>query len=190
MPTAKFSQEPIAFFYEGIPGGIQFRALQKKDYHELERFFKKNMARFSDPFPVTMQNVIQNTGLKRWTAEKIQAQEEDRALILVGAMAKSGNIVFMASAFNPDWRVPKCEVSWMLDAETEGKGVAAAGMQWVIEYLRKNCGMRKILARIDPENERSKKLALKLAFKKEGQIHADFRSGSNELRDVDYYGIW
>ncbi|MBL7810794.1 MAG: GNAT family N-acetyltransferase [Bacteroidetes bacterium] len=155
----------------------------------LHRFIQSNFNRFIGPFPVTATSLnISLAEARGWVAEKRSQNRENKALQLVCSIP-SGEVVAMVSAFNFDWRTPRCEVSYMVDKEWEGTGLASFCLKQLIEHLQSQCGVIKILCRVDPENHRSLRLAESLGFQREGLHRCDFRNGHGRLLDVVYYGL-
>lgn len=115
-------------------------------------------------------------------------QQDGLGLVLL-LLTPGGEVIGFLSAFNFDWRVPKCELAWMVDKDYEGKGIMKKGIETFIQFLFEACLLEKIICRTEPYNVRSNKLAEKLGFKQEGLHAADFRNGHNKLVDVQYWGL-
>lgn len=169
-------------------GDIHVRKLHAQDTVRIEKFIKKNSDRFKGPFPITTAQVISYPGAKKWLKVKLNLMNTAKGYYLIG-INETKEIVVCFFVFNIDWRVPKCEVSWMLDYEYEGQGIAGRMAELVCEFLLNTCGMRKILARIDPKNTKSIQLAVRTQFQREARMKKDFRNGFGEILDVDYYSI-
>lgn len=159
-----------------------------KDFHD---FILRNMDHFRVPFPLTTEAVMQGlTETKSWIQRKKLDQEEGRSLMMLVRNRFTQEIVFVFSAFGFDWRVPKCEVAWMIDQNFEGLGIATAAVGKMVTYLFRVHRLNKIMCRIEPGNMKSEKLAERLNFVKEATHTKDFRNGNNQLVDVNYYGLW
>jgi ribosomal-protein-serine acetyltransferase len=96
----------------------------------------------------------------------------------------------MAQIKNFDRFVKKCEVSYFIDRNFEGKGWATKAIREVIEYVFSKMDMEKIYCRIDPENLASIRVAEKCGFQLEGRLRREFRTGEGDIIDVLYYGIF
>lgn len=167
---------------------LQFRLLEKDDARAMHIFIAENVERFRSPFPKTTNDVIKGEKeTRRWVRSKLLNFKTKSSLILLGF--EKDRIVFWASAFNFDWKVPKCEMAYMVDKRWEGKGLGAEGCRLMMNYLWNKCKLNKILCRVDPRNKSSMSLARKLGFVEEGLIKNDFRNGDGELIDTVYMGI-
>lgn len=167
---------------------IRFQVLDKSCLKSYVAFIERNKDRFRIPFPVTVSQVLNYPGAKAWMSERMLFAKQKRAYSIVGKRFNS-ELVVCCSVFQIDWRVPKCEISWMTDFGYLRKGLATHLILSVINILRDRAGMKKILVRIDPDNLQSIKLAEKCGFQFEARIKNDFRDGNNKLLDVNYYSI-
>lgn len=166
---------------------VQFRLLEKGDGAAMHIFITENIERFRAPFPKTTNDVEKGEKeSRRWVRSKLINFKTKSSLILLGM--EKDRIVFWASAFNFDWKVPKCEMAYMVDWRWEGKGLGAEGCRQLMGYLWNKCNLNKILCRVDPRNKASIALAQKLGFEREGIIRNDFRNGDGELIDTVYMG--
>jgi ribosomal-protein-serine acetyltransferase len=170
---------------------LELHAVRIKDSGDFHAFIMRNLENVRVPFPLTTDAVLQGlTETKLWIQRKILDQDEGRSLMVLVRNRYTQEIVFIFSAFGFDWRLPKCEVAWMIDQKHEGLGIATFVADKLIRYLFKEHGLNKIICRIEPGNLKSEKLADRLHFKKEGTHTKDFRNGNNQLVDVNYYGLW
>lgn len=171
-------------------GRFFLRPVEEKDYKALFHFIKNNAGIFRGPFPITVEAILKDeTSAKKWIREKIEAWRENRSMVCVAEDEEQHKIVFFTSAFNFDWRVPKCEMAWMLDDAYEKKGLATTFTQIVVDFLMDSCGVNKLVCRIEPDNERSAALAKRLGFEQEGIHKNDFRDGNDRLVNVAYFGL-
>lgn len=160
------------------------------DSEDFYAFVKRNINRFQIPFPVTTDVVMAGlSSTKKWVQQKKQEQEDGKSAFVLVRNRLNREIILSISVFGFDWRVPKCEMAWMLDSQYEGLGLATRVAGVCINNLLNDMGLNKIICRIEPENHRSKQLALRLGFKHEGLHKNDFRNGNNTLVDVEYYGL-
>lgn len=61
------------------------------------------------------------------------------------------------------------QIAYELDAEHSGRGLAIEAVQRVLEFACAEMGLRRIEARIDPQNSRSVRLAERLGFVRESE---------------------
>ncbi len=185
--------------FQFVPGEIfehqtlmlELHAVTSNDSEDFHAFIFRNLEKFRVPFPLTTEAVVQGLGeTKLWIQRKKQDQDEGRSLMILVRNRYTHEIVFVFSAFGFDWRVPKCEVAWMMDQKYEGLGLATVVVGKMINYLFTKHGLNKIICRIEPGNLRSEKLAERLHFIAEGTHVKDFKNGDDRLVDVTYYGLW
>lgn len=152
-------------------------------------FLQTNAQYFTGPFPITMEKASHSLpACKNWIREKVQMQMDGSGLALLVLNANTDVIGFV-SAFHFDWRVPKCELAWMLDKQHEGHGIINTALTRLIDFLFEECNVEKIICRVQPENTKSRQLAQKLNFREEGMHISDYRDGHNQLVDVIYFGL-
>ncbi len=106
-------------------------------------------------------------------------------MVLKSASHIIGSIILK----NIDWSVPKAELAYFIDGEYEGKGFTSYAVKWLTEYAFSDLKMEKLYIKLNPENEGSKKVAIKNGFEKEGYFKREFRTGQGVLTDVERYGL-
>lgn len=167
---------------------LVMRQLELADHKALYQLVSGNRGALVNPFPVTIEHMEADGWAKPWLRAKLQHRADGRAFN-AGIFA-GPEMIGMFSAFNPDWRVPRCEVSWMLDSGWTGEGVAGMALELLLSYLFDACGFQKVICRIATDNLRSQRLAERAGFIREGLMKRDFRDGSGNLVDVVYHAIW
>ncbi|EAR00056.1 GNAT family N-acetyltransferase [Maribacter sp. HTCC2170] len=101
---------------------------------------------------------------------------------------ENNSLIGLIDVKNIDWNVPKAEIGYFIDFNHQGKGIITNAVAILIEYLLKEYNFKKLLCRINSENIGSIKVALNNGFKLEGTIRNDYRTTSNEIVDLNYYG--
>lgn len=167
---------------------FRLRLLAKSDRDELVRFAKRNEGIINGPFPVTTEALTKgNTRAEKWINEKLDNVKDDKGVVLVIESIENARIIGYLSGFLFDWRVPKCEIAWMVDSDFQRKGIATTCCNYFLNFLIDECDLQKIICRIDPKNAASLLLAKKMNFVQEGLHKRDFRDGYGRLLDVCYY---
>lgn len=180
-----------AKFFELQTLQLEFRLINKTDSEEFYNFIQRNKSTFLGPFPITCNSILRGLNhTKQWINSKALEWKENKSAIYIVQNRTTREIIFMVSVFGFDWRVPKCEIAWMLDTQFESLGIAHHSVQLVIQNLLQHSGLQKIICRIEPKNQRSIALANRLGFQQEGLHHLDFRDGNGQLVDVEYFGLW
>ncbi|MGE5358401.1 MAG: GNAT family N-acetyltransferase [Bacteroidales bacterium] len=81
----------------------------------------------------------------------------------------SGALVGRIGLHYPDgW--PEREVGWALAREVWGRGYATEGCRAALDYAFRSLGWPRIISLIHPDNERSKRLALRVGMQFETQV--------------------
>ena len=165
------------------------RLIEDKDAKILYELIEKNRKRFTPYFPVTTKEVYNLKSAKRFVKQKIDQaffQEQYYFLVFDGASNLVGNV----TAKNIDLSVPKCELSYFIDIDSEGQGLMSKALDDLIRYCFESLKIKKIYLRIVPENVSSIKLAEKKGFVLEGTHKMDFRTGEGRIVDVNYYALF
>jgi len=170
---------------------FELRLLQTKDVAAFHSFIFKNSGEFNVAFPVTTAEILKGVqSTKHWIAQKLDDEALNRNRILVLIKRDTHEILGYFSAFGFDWRVPKCEIAWMLDTDWRGQGLATYIVGKGIHHLLQQGKLEKIICRIDHSNIKSLSLAARLGFTSEAMHRKDFRNGNDDLVDVEYMAIW
>lgn len=167
---------------------MNIRLIKQKDSSQFLQLIETNRHRLLPYFPVTIKDVVDLKSAKRFVNFKID-QSYHKELYYFLFFDENDTLIGNVTAKNFDWEVPKCELSYFIDAGFEGKGYASRALDFLIRYCFESLGMKKLFLRIAPGNDRSKKMALKKNFQLEGVHKMDFRLGTGELVDVEYYAL-
>jgi len=165
------------------------RIITRGDIEPFHFLINKNRNRINTYFPMTVfhTNAISNT--RSFVEEKIREARNMEFLLLM-LHDERGSLIGMAQIKNFDRFVKKCEVSYFIDREFEGKGWATKAIREVIQYVFSKMDMEKIYCRIDPENKASIRVAEKCGFQLEGRLKKEFKTGDGDIIDVLYYGVF
>jgi RimJ/RimL family protein N-acetyltransferase len=177
------------FFSKGNVSYV-LRLIHKSDRSSIAQFAVKNGENLRGPFPVTYESLTgKRSSIASFVSQKLENAREGKGMFCVIQEMQQMEIVGFVSAFQFEWRTPKCEMSWMLDKRFEGLGIARYSCTQVIRYLQNQARLLKIICRISPENATSIQLAERLGFANEGMHKRDFRDGNDNLLDVLYFGL-
>lgn len=168
---------------------MYIRLIEIKDYLAFFNLIERNRQRLLPYFPITVEQISDEKSAKRFINLKIdQAEHEELYYFLV--FEKDGILVGNVTAKNFDWKVPKCELAYFIDINYEGQGYGTKALDFIVKYCFETLALEKVFLRIASENMRSKHLALKNAFVLEGIHIKDFRTGTGDLVDVEYYALF
>lgn len=165
------------------------RIITRGDIEPFHFLINKNRQRINTYFPMTVFHTNAMSNTRSFVEEKIR-EARNQEFLLMMIHDERGTLVGMAQIKNFDRFVKKCEVSYFIDRNFEGKGWATKAIREVIEYVFSKMDMEKIYCRIDPENIASIRVAEKCGFLLEGRLRREFRTGEGDIIDVLYYGIF
>ena len=95
-----------------------------------------------------------------------------RERFVMGIWLKSGNKYVGQIWIEPKkWEVPSFEIGWFLDRGYQGKGIATEAARRSLVFLFNDLNAHKVIAITRDSNTRSRKLAERLGFRKEGHLH-------------------
>ena len=86
--------------------------------------------------------------------------------------------------FLPD--IAQVEIGYALDPLFQGKGYAEEAVRGVLRYLFKELKKHRVIASVDPDNERSIHLLLKLGMRKEAHFKKSYLIGDEYYDDCIY----
>jgi RimJ/RimL family protein N-acetyltransferase len=169
---------------------MALRPVQKSDRAALVQFANEQCETLHGPFPATTSALRgKKSEVNFWLSTRLENFRDRKGVFCVIEDSESMKIIGFVSAFQFEWRTPKCELSWFVAPEAQRQGIAEKCCRHMIAYLFSELGLNKILCRISPENDGSIRLAEKLSFQKEGLHRRDFRDGHDNLLDVLYFGL-
>lgn len=164
--------------------------LQLITINDAEQFFqliKNNESHLIKYFPGTIK---ENDTLEKTKSfiQTILDKIEEKEYFPFGIF-QNEKLIGLIQIKNFDWKVPQCELGYLLDKDFGGQGIVTKMVGETIPYCFNTLELKKIYLRIDPENIGSNHVALKNGFELEGVLRCGFRRGDGELVDVNYYGL-
>lgn len=168
---------------------MYIRLIESKDYLSFFNLIERNRQRLLNYFPLTVEQITDEKSAKRFINLKIDQADHDELYCFL-IFEKDGHVVGTVTAKNFDWKVPKCELAYYIDFNYEGQGYGTKALKFIVKYCFETLELEKVFLRIAADNIRSKHLALKNAFVLEGIHIKDFRTGTGDLVDVEYYALF
>ncbi len=138
-------------------------------------------------FPKTTDAVKDLTSSEEFILQKIIQYDRREGYLLV--IEINDQLIGMLSIKEIDWTVPKAEIAYFVDEKFQGKGIVSEAIKTLVSFSFDELGLKKIYARISPENPGSRRVVEKNGFKFEGVFRNDFRNGAGELIDVAYFAL-
>ncbi len=139
-------------------------------------------------FPVLCGEVISVSRARNWIAERRRMQSQGQHLAFVITSRDTGVLLGYLAAVHIEYRVPKCELAYFMDAAYRRQGLMQEALNLLLELLFHSLHFNKVLCRVAPENEASLRMLECIGFEREGLIRNDFRSGHGILGDCVYMG--
>ena len=112
-------------------------------------------------------------------ARKHRAEWAKRDRFVAGIWLKENGLYIGELWIEPlKWEVPSFEIGWFIDKGLEGSGLAYEAAKAGLSFIFDDLKAHKVIAHTNDTNERSKKLAERLGFVKEGHIReSEIRNG-------------
>ncbi|MCC6371466.1 MAG: GNAT family N-acetyltransferase [Bacteroidia bacterium] len=165
------------------------RPLQANDAPKYYSLIANNVARLTTYFPTTVIENQNAESSKAHVAARLARMAEREFFTFVIEDTKEKIIIGIVFIKDINWKIPKGELGFYIDADYEGKGVLSKSLQYVITYAFSELKFIKVFMRVAEENTRSRKVAERLGFVTEGIIRKDFKTTEGEVIDVLYFGL-
>lgn len=167
-------------------GRLLLRPYQSSDSRALFEFVMHNRERMLDYLPMT---VAQNTSLlstRRFIRERKNDYLNDKSCFL-GIFLPSGQLVGQIAIREINYRVPKCEMGYVIDDRQTGKGFATEALHTLSNWCFTELHMQKVSVRIETVNIASRKVAAAAGFTFTALLRNDFRTADNRLMDAELW---
>lgn len=101
---------------------------------------------------------------------------------------ETGKFIGLVDIKNIDWTIPKAEIGYFIDKNSEGQGIITKAVKELLIRINKEFKFKKILCRSVKENLGSIAVAKRNGFEYEGTIRRDYRTSDGDLVDLEFYG--
>lgn len=165
------------------------RNLMKEDASNFYFFIENNRERIAKYFPTTISAVKDTDSTISFIDGKIELSKKREFFYFIILDNEAGKIAGSVILKNFDWQVEKCEISYFIDRNYEGKGIMTKSLSVISEHCFKNLKLNKVFLRIAEDNFSSRKVAEKNGFIHEGILRQDFKISEGNWIDVVYYGL-
>lgn len=158
------------------------RNFQANDWNDLVEYLSdEDVIRYS-PYEVYTEEMAKNE------AEKRKGTNDILAVCLKDSSKVIGELIYEKGEFDA------MEIGFFFNSQYQGKGYAKESANALINFAFKKQGIRRITARCDSLNLKSRKLLEKLKMRKEGELkkHIYFKRdvlGSPIWADTCLYGV-
>ncbi|MDH5834581.1 GNAT family N-acetyltransferase [Luteimonas kalidii] len=120
--------------------------------------------------------------------EMREAFARREALDWIVADRRSGAALGTCTLFRFDARHRRAEVGYALHASRWGQGLATEAVALALDWSLRTLGLHRVEADIDPRNEASRRLLLRLGFRSEGLLRQRFFIGE-DATDSELFGL-
>ena len=161
--------------------------LRAPDEHDVDRLF----ALFSDP--AVMRYWSRPPMTERGEAVALLARWLDgvatrEALTWVLASPDADAAVGTCTLFRFEPRHRRAEIGYSLRSELWGRGLAREALTLMLDWALPTLGLHRVEADVDPRNDGSRRLLLRLGFRSEGVLRERYFVG-DEVSDTELFGL-
>ena len=136
------------------------------------------------------QQAFDEARARRFCANNADLVERGECLIYFVFEIATGAIVGNLDLHSFAFDVPRCEIGYVGDARTAGRGLMFEAASAVM-HLGFGLGLQRIAAYVDVRNERSLRFAQQLGMRREGVLRSYARDPQGECNDeVVYARLW
>jgi ribosomal-protein-serine acetyltransferase len=139
-------------------------------------------------FPVTTARMTDHRSARRYVSELLDQAKARTMYCFVLRDHEGGDPAGAVFLKQLDWSVPKCEVAYFVGSTYRRQGFATYGVIWAVDHAFSVLGMKKVYARVDPDNTASISVLESCGFQQEGLLRQDFRTGDGRVLDVCTFG--
>jgi ribosomal-protein-serine acetyltransferase len=159
--TAMSAPLPIA-----LPGGEHLRLLEHADAQELHALFAANHAHLERWMAWSPSQTLAQTEDFIEQARKQLADNNG----FQAAIVRDERIVGVVGLHGVDWSNRNTSIGYWLAQSAQGRGTMTAAVRALIEVAFGDWRLNRVEIRLDVENERSRALAERLGFQREGTL--------------------
>ena len=161
--------------------------LRAPDERDVDRLY----ALFSDP--AVMRYWSRPPMTDRSEAEALLARWFDgfatrEALTWVLASPEADAAIGTCTLFRFEPRHRRAEIGYSLRSELWGRGLACEALTLLLDWCFPTLGLHRIEADVDPRNDGSRRLLLRLGFRSEGLLRERYFVG-DEVSDTELFGL-
>lgn len=168
---------------------LTIRKYTEGDGRELYLLLERSNNRESLRENVEEVSSIKNEREAEIKVRKHSAEWFARDRFVMGIWLKSENKYVGQIWIEPKkWEVPSFEIGWFLDRGYQGKGIATEAARRSLSFLFNDLKAHKVIVITRDSNARSRKLAERLGFRKEGHLR-ECGAENGKRYGLLYYGM-
>lgn len=164
------------------------RPIQETDLQPFYKMIEQNRKRLERFFAGTILRTRNIEDTERFLQEIIEKMDSRLYFAYVIIDEETDGFVGFLDLKNIEWRVPKSEIGFYIDAAYEGKGITGRALTMLCDHCFGHFGFEKLFLRTHESNLGARGVAEHCGFEKEGTLRRDYKTSSGELVDVLYYG--
>lgn len=166
---------------------VNIRQIQKNDAFQFYQLIEKNKNHLITSFPKTIERIIDIKSTNQFIDEKLNQEISKKGFYFIIEINK--NLVGIISLRDIDPTLKTSEIAYFIDKSNEGKGIVTKAIQEIINFGFKDLKLKKIYAKISPNNIGSQKTILKNRFTKISKQQNESLNENVSLEDLDYFEI-
>lgn len=165
---------------------LLLRPYRSTDARALFEFVAHNRERMLDYLPMTVEQNTSVLAARRFIRERKNEYLNDKSCFL-GIFLPSGQLIGQIAIREINYRVPKCEMGYVIDERHTGKGFATEALNTLCNWCFTKLHMQKVSLRIEPVNTASRKVAAAAGFTLAALLRNDFRTADARLMDAELW---
>lgn len=162
----------------------EIRLLRKKDARKFFKMMEANRSRLKSYFPITSRNTKTLKSTEEYISKKVKDSKKNKFfgwVIIDKAENQMAGYIIMK---NFDWRVPKCELAYMISQNYEGTGMMTNCINTISHFAFDDMGILKLFLLVSDKNPASLRVGEKAGFEVEGYLKSEYRDGKGKLNNV------
>lgn len=167
---------------------MKLRFISLTDFTGLYNLLQRNKSFLEASFPKMIQRCSSTQQTEQFVIEKVQEQVYKKACYFVIEEANT-TIRGLVSIRNVDWEIGKGEIAYFIDHQFQNQGHMNHALISVLHYAKQELKLNKLIGRVLLSNQASIRLLEKNKFEFEGKHRKEFKSSTDELLDIVYYGL-
>jgi RimJ/RimL family protein N-acetyltransferase len=167
-------------------GRLLLRPYRSSDARALFEFVAHNRERMRNYLPMTVEQNTSVLAARRFIRERKSEYLNDKSCFL-GIFLPSGQLIGQIAIREINYRVPKCEMGYVVDERHTDKGYAREALHALCHWCFAELKMQKVSLRIEPVNTASRKVAVAAGFTLTALLRNDFRTADARLMDAELW---
>ena len=123
-----------------------------------------------------------------WFERVMKNRASGEAIQFVIVLRETGRVIGIMVIFKFEEPTGQAEIGYSIAKEFWGKGLVTEALKAFVDFAFEKMGLKRLEGLLDPRNEASAKVLLKVGFKHEGHQRRNFHA-KGETSDTGLYGL-